>query len=187
MRKENIALHHCQVPTTHYPPIFISDEETGETWITRGLSHGNGLLSCWLPGVVLADLTRLTVADGGGCICLYQPPTLSAGVTHWDPGQSVSNQDRPGEGNATQRTFCLYLLTFTSSPPGYHNSRKKVLIWPFFKVILINFYADENKSGKFAFQYFYPIGILWGLDFLGSLDEINSGTNYYRIETKYQL
>lgn len=123
---------------------------------------------------------------------------VSASTNHqhwvpvWHTGMLASpSVTRTGQERAMQRKghfVCIFWhLQFTSSPPGYHNSRKKVLIWPFFKVILINFYADENKSGKFAFQYFYPIGILWGLDFLGSLDEINSGTNYYRIETKYQL
>ena len=38
----------------------------------------------WLPGAVLADLTRLTLSDVGGRLCLCQPRTFSTGVSHQD-------------------------------------------------------------------------------------------------------
>ena len=96
----------------------MSDEDNADARFTRAESHDSpGLLSCWLgvPGVILADLTRLTLADGGGCICLYQPPTWNAGVSHQDAAQSVA-QARPGQGNAKDILFVssdIYILPTT--------------------------------------------------------------------------
>ena len=48
----------------------------------------------WLPGAILADLTRLTLSDVGGRICLCQPRTFSTGMSHQDAGlkSAVSRQ-----------------------------------------------------------------------------------------------
>ena len=162
--------------TTQYPPIFVSDAEARfKGWE----SHGHdGLFSFWALGPILADLTRLT--DWQMVVAV----SASANHQHWVPVSyrvtprccpvARAGQDRTLQCNAKDILFVSFdIYILPTVPTTYQNTRKKVLIWPFSKVILINFYADENKSEKFAFQYFYPIGILWGLDFLQSVVEIN--------------